>query len=176
MEHGLSKTRLYSIYSGMKQRCYNPNNQHYQWYGAKGITICDEWMGENGLQNFIEWSLNHGYEEHLTIDRKESDKEYSPDNCQWVTASLNSSRANTAPLDESHTINIRNEIKSEIAKSGWTLTDIVKEMNKLHPEDTTTSQNISNKLTRGTLKYSEAREIAAIIGRKIAWIPISNPE
>lgn len=51
-------------------------------------------------------------------------------------------------------INIRNEIKSEIAKSGWTLTDIVKEMNKLHPENTTTSQNISNKLTRGTLKYS----------------------
>lgn len=54
MEHGLSKTRLYSIYSGMKQRCYNQNNQHYQWYGGKGITICDEWMDENGLQNFIE--------------------------------------------------------------------------------------------------------------------------
>ena len=50
-------------------------------------------------------------------------------------------------------INIRNEIKAEIAKSGWTLTDIVKEMNLLHPEETTTSQNISNKLTRGTLKY-----------------------
>ena len=48
-------------------------------------------------------------------------------------------------------INIRNEIKAEIAKSGWTLTDIVKEMNLLHPEETTTSQNISNKLTRGTL-------------------------
>lgn len=71
-------------------------------------------------------------------------------------------------------INIRNEIKSEIAKSGWTLTDIVKEMNKLHPDDTTTSQNISNKLTRGTLKYSEAREIASIIGRKIEWIPVPN--
>ncbi len=42
MEHGLSKPRLYSIYSGMKQRCYNSNNQHYQWYAAKGITICDE--------------------------------------------------------------------------------------------------------------------------------------
>ena len=42
-------------------------------------------------------------------------------------------------------INIRNEIKAEIAKSGWTLTDIVKEMNLLHPEETTTSQNISNK-------------------------------
>lgn len=71
-------------------------------------------------------------------------------------------------------LNIRNEIKSEIAKSGWTLTDIVKEMNRLHPEETTTPQNISNKLTRGTLKYSEALEIAAIIGKQISWIPVSN--
>lgn len=68
-----------------------------------------------------------------------------------------------------NTTNIRNEIKAEIAKSGWTLTDIVKEMNKRHPGSETTSQNISNKLTRGTLKYSEAKEIADIIGRKIEW-------
>lgn len=66
--------------------------------------------------------------------------------------------------------NVRNEIKSQIAKSGWTLTDIVKEMNKMHPDEPTTSQNISNKLTRGTLKYSEALEIAYIIGRKIEWV------
>ena len=69
MKHSLSKTRLYSIYSGMKQRCYNPNNQHYSIYGGKGIKICDEWLNKNGLQNFIEWSLNNGYEDHLTIDR-----------------------------------------------------------------------------------------------------------
>ena len=73
-------------------------------------------------------------------------------------------------------INIRNEIKAEIAKSGWTLTDIVKEMNQLHPEEPTTSQNISNKLTRGTLKYSEALEIASIIGKRISWIPTTNKE
>ncbi len=73
-------------------------------------------------------------------------------------------------------INIRNEIKAEIAKSGWTLTDIVKEMNLLHPEETTTSQNISNKLTRGTLKYSEAVEIASIIGKRISWVPANNEE
>lgn len=71
-------------------------------------------------------------------------------------------------------VNIRNEIKAEIAKSGWTLTDIVKEMNLLHPDETTTSQNISNKLTRGTLKYSEALEIAAIIGKRISWVPTAS--
>jgi len=65
---------------------------------------------------------------------------------------------------------IRNEIKSYIAKSGWTLTKIVEEMNKSRTdEDKTTSQNISNKLTRGTIKYSECKEIAEIIGFEIYW-------
>lgn len=65
---------------------------------------------------------------------------------------------------------IRNEIKSYIARSGWTLTDIVREMNKSRPEsEQTTSQNISNKLTRGTIKYSECKEIARIIGYDIQW-------
>ena len=66
--------------------------------------------------------------------------------------------------------NIRNEIKGYIASSGWTLTDIVKEINKNRPQDEhTTSQNISNKLTRGTIKYSECKEIARIIGYHIEW-------
>ena len=65
---------------------------------------------------------------------------------------------------------IKNEIKSYIAKSGWTLTDIVKEMNKARPtEEQTTTQNISNKLARGTIKYSECKEIAEIIGFSIEW-------
>lgn len=65
---------------------------------------------------------------------------------------------------------IKNEIKSYIAKSGWTLTDIVKEMNKSRSEtEQTTSQNISNKLARGTIKYSECKEIADIIGFSIEW-------
>ncbi len=67
-------------------------------------------------------------------------------------------------------MNIRNEIKAYIAASGWTLSDIVKEMNKARSaEDQTTPQNISNKLTRGTIKYSECKEIAEIIGYSIEW-------
>lgn len=54
MNDTVSKTRLYAIFSGMKQRCYNPRNQHYKWYGAKGITLCEEWMGENGVSRFME--------------------------------------------------------------------------------------------------------------------------
>lgn len=67
-------------------------------------------------------------------------------------------------------MNIRNEIKAFIAASGWTLSDIVKEMNKSRSADEqTTPQNISNKLTRGTIKYSECKEIAEIIGYTIDW-------
>lgn len=66
--------------------------------------------------------------------------------------------------------NIRNEIKSYIAASGWSLVDIVAKMNESRPDDEkTTPQNISNKLTRGTIKYSEVKEIADIIGFKIVW-------
>lgn len=66
--------------------------------------------------------------------------------------------------------NIRNEIKSYIAASGWSLVDIVAKMNESRPHDEkTTPQNISNKLTRGTIKYSEVKEIADIIGFKIVW-------
>lgn len=66
--------------------------------------------------------------------------------------------------------NIRNEIKSYIAASGWSLVDIVARMNESRSEsEQTTPQNISNKLTRGTIKYSEVKEIAEIIGFKIVW-------
>ncbi|PCD84818.1 phosphoribosylglycinamide formyltransferase [Lysinibacillus fusiformis] len=65
---------------------------------------------------------------------------------------------------------IKNEIKGYISSSGWTITDIVEKMNEsLSAEKKTTVQNISNKLTRGTIKYSEVIEIADIIGMKIEW-------
>lgn len=66
---------------------------------------------------------------------------------------------------------IKNEIKSYISSSGWTITEIVNKMNENLPEDKkTTVQNISNKLTRGTIKYSEVLEIADIIGMNVKWI------
>lgn len=65
---------------------------------------------------------------------------------------------------------IRNEVKAAIAMSGMTLTAVVEEMKRRHPNEPTTTQNISNKLTRQTIKYSEVLEIADIIGFKIEWI------
>lgn len=65
---------------------------------------------------------------------------------------------------------VHDEIKSYIIRSGKTLTAVVEKINDSRPlEDRTTVQNISNKITRGTIKYSEALEIAAVLGLKITW-------
>lgn len=169
MKHELSKTRLYSIYSGMKQRCYNPQNPGYKWYGAKGITICDEWMNENGLQNFIEWALNHGYNENLTIDRIKSNKGYCPENCQWVTLSLNSSKAH---MNESENdimpILTSEKIRFLVKRHGVTLGAIAESMGQ-------TRQNFSNKLKRGDFKESELRAIAEALGYELK-ISLINKE
>ena len=72
----------------------------------------------------------------------------------------------------SNSKNIRNQVKSMIALQGWTLTRVVQKINERHPENAnTTVQNISNKLSRGTIKYSEILEIAEIIGMDISWNP-----
>lgn len=84
------KDRLYSIWSGMKYRCYNKNNSAYKWYGAKGITVCEDWF--LNYECFKDWSLNNGYNDNLTIDRIDNYKGYSPENCQWITNEENAKK------------------------------------------------------------------------------------
>ena len=69
----------------MKQRCLNPNNTAYKFYGGRGITICDEWLDFN---NFYNWAMANGYSDSLTIDRINNDGNYNPDNCRWTTRSI----------------------------------------------------------------------------------------
>ena len=83
--HGMSHTRIHSIWIRMHQRCENPKNDKYKWYGAEGKTVCPEWHGTEGFVRFMEWSYANGYADDLTIDRINGDKGYSPDNCRWIT-------------------------------------------------------------------------------------------
>lgn len=80
--HGLSNTAEYRIWSGMRNRCENPNNASYKDYGARGITVCDEWT--NSFECFLREMGKRPSKRH-SIDRKRNDLGYSKKNCHWAT-------------------------------------------------------------------------------------------
>ena len=139
--HGYG-TRLYRIYRGMWQRCYDKNVKQYSRYGGRGIKICEEWLGEKGFENFRQWALKNGYSDNLSIDRIDNDKGYSKDNCRWCTnkEQMNNRRVNVCLTlnGETHTmaewsditgINVAT-IKSRY-RAGWSDEDILtKEIDK----------------------------------------------
>ena len=128
-KHGGTNTRLYSIWSGMIERCHNPKHKGYKNYGARGIVVCAEW--KTNFASFQEWALSNGYAEDLTIDRIENDKPYGPDNCRWISLSAQQHHKRDNHLitynGETHTLTEwaaitginRNTLSARINRLGW---------------------------------------------------------
>lgn len=145
IKHNESGTKLYYTWTHIKQRCMNPNEPKYHCYGARGITVCQEWIGntpEEGYTNFRNWALSNGYRDDLTIDRIDVNGPYAPWNCRWATVEQqNWNKTNTvkiefggkqlSPYDIKQKLNLSIDTKTlsrRLANEGnnyhdWTLND-----------------------------------------------------
>ena len=79
--HNLGHSRIYKIWHGMMERCYKSSSTQFHHYGMRGITVCEEW---HDVTNFYQWAVQNGYEDKLSIERKDVNGNYEPDNCIWI--------------------------------------------------------------------------------------------
>lgn len=131
-KHGETGTRLYRIWHHMKERCNDNKNARFTDYGGRGIKVCNEW--QCSYETFREWATSNGYTDMLTLDRKNNNDGYCPENCRWVTAKeqANNTRKNrlitykniTHTLAEwSDIVKIKPSTIANRINSGWTIED-----------------------------------------------------
>ena len=131
--------RLAHIFYGMLRRCYDTENKDYKYYGARGISVCQEWRENPNL--FEEWAMNNGYEPNLTIDRICENNNYEPENCRWTTLSNNSRfKSNT------------NYITAKVTLSGKQWAELIPDVGINY-----INQMLRNKGEEETIKYIEQK-------------------
>lgn len=133
--HGMTNTRLYYVWCGMKNRCCNENTRTYPLYGGRGIKMCDEWRSD--FMSFYNWAVNHGYDENAvrgecTINRIDCDGNYCPENCRIVSQliQMNNVRTNHNIIYNGETHSFAEwsritgisqyKIRNRIVELGWT--------------------------------------------------------
>lgn len=91
---------IYRKWHDMISRCYNPKSCNYKYYGARGIKVCEEWLGKEGLYNFSKWILSIGYDEGKngrcqSLDKINNDGNYEPSNCRLANQSIQNGNMRT---------------------------------------------------------------------------------
>lgn len=164
LEHGMEGERLYRVWANMKTRCTNPNNRAYKWYGGRGINVYDDWLE---FIPFMEWALNNGYKEHLTIERIDNNEGYNPTNCEWIPLEKQAlNRTNTKVIDingKSYTVKEVSEITGTSIYILWNrrnrsqefLTPI--ELTKFNKEVSDLTKKEYDKVVSGYEKFKETK-------------------
>ena len=159
-KHGMTNTRIYRIWSGMKKRCNNPKDSNYNFYGGRNIKVCEDW--EKNFINFYNWAMANGYKEDLTIDRINNNGNYEPSNCRWITQAeqTRNERSNVRI-----TIDGKTKLLSEWAREsgidrrtiakrirlGWQKDELLNQVDKNHKNKRTRRRRNANKKTNNNI-------------------------
>lgn len=115
---GQTEHPLYNTYGGMKKRCLSETDKDYYRYGGRGIMICERWLGTDGFFNFVDDMGERPND--TTLDRKDTDGEYSLENCRWADAHTQSGNKRNSKNTGVTYVKKSNRFRVRISVSGKT--------------------------------------------------------
>jgi len=129
--HGMKHTSIYNVWQGMRRRCLNPREAGFKNYGGRGIEICKRW---DKFENFYaDMGDRPGVGKEATIERRDNNGNYEPDNCFWKDwdTQCNNKRTNRKITAQGITKNVcqwaaikgirSGTIRARLDKCGWSV-------------------------------------------------------